>query len=77
MNYHLANSANYQASAARGKKITNFSGDIKDSLAYACLLEEIQPVDEDTKEFELIPAINSNGILKVNPSGRFRIFGGP
>jgi len=65
MNYHLANSANYQASAAKGKKITNFSGDIKDSLAYACLLEQIQPVDEETKDFELIPAINSNGIIKV------------
>ena len=65
MNYHLANSPTYQASAAQGKKITNFSGDIKDSIAYACLLEQIQPVDEETTEFELIPPVHSNAILKV------------
>ena len=65
MNYHLANSPAYQSSAAKGKKITNFSGDIKDSIAYACLLEQIQPIDEDTKEYELIPPLNSNNTLKV------------
>ena len=65
MNFHLANSVNYQTSAAKGKKITNFSNDIKDSIAYACLLEQIQPVDEDTKEYELMPPINANLITKV------------
>ena len=65
MNYHLANSPTYQASAAKGKKITNFSGDIKDSIAYACLLEQIQPVDEETADYELTPPIISTSITKV------------
>lgn len=42
VNYHLAKSPKYQ-----GKPITNFSGDIKDSYAYLCLLEQIQPQPED------------------------------
>ncbi|XP_076804249.1 plastin-2-like [Clavelina lepadiformis] len=59
MNYHLANSPTYQSQAG-GKKITNFSGDIKDSVAYVCLLEQIQPVDEETKQYELTPPITAD-----------------
>ena len=64
MNYHLANSPTYQATG--GKKITNFGGDIKDSVAYACLLEQIQPVDEETKQYELIPPITPGHTLGVS-----------
>lgn len=60
MNYHLANSKTYQAIG--GKEVTNFSGDIKDSRAYACLLEQIQPRDEETNEYTLIPAIGSSDV---------------
>jgi len=60
MNYHLENSKTYQAIG--GKPVTNFSGDIKDSKAYACLLEQIQPRDEETNEYTLIPAIDSNDV---------------
>jgi len=56
MNYHLGKSEGYQAKS--GKEITNFSGDIKDSVAYCYLLEQIQPVDEDLKQYELEPPIN-------------------
>ena len=64
MNYHLANSPTYQTTTG-GKKITNFGGDIKDSVAYACLLEQIQPVDEETKSYELIPPITPGATLQV------------
>ena len=63
MNYHLANSAAYQALG--GKKVTNFGPDIKNSEAYACLLEQIQPVDEETKRYELHPQITSGETLGV------------
>nr|CAB3263404.1 plastin-2-like [Phallusia mammillata] len=70
VNYHLANSEGYQE-AAKGKKITNFSGDIKDSVAYAYLLEQIQPVDEELKQYELDPAINGKSDASPsNPSDR-------
>ena len=64
MNYHLENSKTYQAIG--GKPVTNFSGDIKDSKAYACLLEQIQPRDEETNEYTLIPAIDSNDVNVSN-----------
>merc|ERR1739838_1129247 len=47
MNYHLDNSTTYQTLKS-GAPVTNFSKDIKDSIAYACLLEQIQPRDEET-----------------------------
>jgi len=59
MNFHLANSKTYQALKG-GQLIKNFSGDIKDSIAYACLLEQIQPRDEDTNEYSLMPPITSD-----------------
>uniref|UniRef100_H2ZFT5 Uncharacterized protein n=1 Tax=Ciona savignyi TaxID=51511 RepID=H2ZFT5_CIOSA len=65
MNYHLANSAKYQAKTG-GKKIKNFNADIKDSIAYACLLEQIQPVDEETNQYELMPPITATIEVKSN-----------
>lgn len=58
MNYHLDNSTTYQTLKS-GAPVTNFSKDIKDSIAYACLLEQIQPRDEETNEYELMPAITA------------------
>jgi plastin-2 len=40
MNYQLKNNDNYE-----GGPVRNFSGDIKDSVAYQYLMEEIQPVN--------------------------------
>lgn len=59
MNYHLANSKTYQI-LKNGEKVKNFSGDIKDSIAYACLLEQIQPRDEDSNEYSLMPPITAD-----------------
>lgn len=59
MNYHLGNSESFQAKYPK-RKVTNFSGDIKDSIAYAYLLEQIQPVDEELKQYDLQPPINGN-----------------
>lgn len=59
MNYHLANSKTYQMLKA-GQPVKNFSGDIKDSIAYACLLEQIQPREEETNEYSLMPPITAD-----------------
>jgi len=59
MNYHLANSKTYQI-LKNGEKVKNFSSDIKDSIAYACLLEQIQPRDEETNDYALMPPITAD-----------------
>ncbi|XP_078483473.1 plastin-3-like [Ciona intestinalis] len=65
MNYHLQQSDKYKE-ATGGKVITNFSGDIKDSIAYTCLLERIQPIDEETQQYELSPPICAKIEAKSN-----------
>lgn len=52
----MEKSAKYKGSPRGGKEITNFSGDIKDSYAYLCLLEQIQPEPEDDIDGALICA---------------------
>lgn len=60
MNYHLARSDKWKSLRGEGATVSNFSGDIKDSVAYCCLLEQIQPVDEESEDYAIQPPINSS-----------------
>jgi len=60
MNYHLSQSDKWKSLRGEGAVVKNFSGDIKDSIAYCCLLEQIQPVDEETEDYAIQPPINSS-----------------
>ncbi|XP_039249917.2 plastin-2-like [Styela clava] len=60
MNYQLEKSSKYKNSPNGGKEIKNFSGDIKDSYAYLCLLEQIQPGPEDEEYADNVIVANLN-----------------
>lgn len=59
INYHLAN-------AGHPKRVNNFSGDVKDSVAYTILLNQISPLDCDKKPLNEPDMVKRAGMVINN-----------